>query len=74
MIFFYLWRAGLLGRADGEKLRFFLGATGNPLFLSRRMPLVSALSWPRAIVQPSYARAIASWLAYRADLYDGHQG
>ncbi len=74
MIFFYLWRAGLLGRTDRDKIRFLLGATDNPLFLSRRMPLVSSISWPRALVAPAYARAVAAWLAYRADLYDGHQG
>jgi hypothetical protein len=74
VIFYYLWRAGLLTRTDGEKLRFFFGATSNPLFLSRRLPLAGALNWLRALAQPSYARAIASWLAYRADLYDGHQG
>ena len=74
MIFFYLWRAGLLRRADGEKLRFFFGATGNPMFLSSRKPPVASLSWPRAMFDPAYARSITSWLAYRADLYDGHQG
>jgi hypothetical protein len=74
VIFFYLWRSGLLRRTDGEKIRFFFGATGNTLFLSRRMPLVASVSWPRAMLQPSYARSVVSWLAYRADLYDGHQG
>lgn len=74
MILFYLWRAGLLRRTDGEKLRFFLGATANPLFLSRRMPLVASVRWPRALLQPSYARSVVAWLQYRADLYDGHQG
>lgn len=74
MILFYLWRAGLLRRTDREKLRFFLGATENPLYLSRRMPLVASVDWPRALLQPSYARSVTSWLSYRADLYDGHQG
>ncbi|MFN2425760.1 MAG: hypothetical protein ABR587_04880 [Candidatus Binatia bacterium] len=74
MIFFYLWRAGLLGRTDREKFRFFLGATPGPLLLSRRMPLVSSVGWLRALVDPRYAKAVANWLAYRADLYDGRQG
>lgn len=74
MIFLYLWRAGLLARADREKLRFFFGASPNPLFLSRRMPLVAAVNWVRALVDARYARAVAGWLAYRADLYDGRQG
>ncbi|HEY2775333.1 MAG TPA: hypothetical protein VGK20_14900 [Candidatus Binatia bacterium] len=74
MIFWYLWRAGLLGRADREKLRFFFGASADPLSLSRRTPPASAIRWPRALVDPGYARAIAAWLAYRADLYDGKQG
>jgi len=74
VIFYYLWRAGLLARGDAEKLRFFFGATSNPLFLSRRRPLVASINWPRALLVPSYARSITRWLAYRADLYDGHQG
>lgn len=74
MIFFYLWRAGLLGRTDREKLRFFLGATSSPYLLSRRMPLISSIAWVRALVDPAYAKAVASWLLYRADLYDGRQG
>ena len=74
MIFYYLWRAGLLGRADREKLRFFLGTGPSPFLLSRRMPLVASVNWVRALVDPRYARAVASWLSYRADLYDGRQG
>jgi len=74
VILFYLWRAGLLRRTDREKLRFFLGATADPLYLSRRIPLVASINWPRALVDASYARAITTWLAYRADLYDGRQG
>jgi hypothetical protein len=74
VILFYLWRAGLIGRTDGEKLRFFLGATDNPLFLSRRRPLAASLHWWKALFLPSYAKAVAAWLTYRADLYDGHQG
>jgi len=74
VIFFYLWRAGLLGRTDREKLGFFFGVTAGPLYLSRRMPLVASINWARALVDPGYARAVASWLLYRADLYDGRQG
>lgn len=74
MILLYLWRAGLLGRADREKLAFFLGTGGGPLFLSHRMPLVSTVNWLRAMLDPGYARAVAGWLQYRADLYDGRQG
>ncbi len=74
MIFWHLWRAGLLGRADREKLRFFFGTGAGPLYLSRRSPLVSSINWLRALVDPSYAKAATNWLAYRADLYDGHQG
>lgn len=74
MIFLLLWRAGLLRRMNAEKIRFFFGATDNPLYLSRRMPLVSAISWPRALISPRYARAVTGWLAYRADLFDGLSG
>ncbi len=74
MIFYYLWRAGLFRIADREKLSFFFGATADPLYLSRRWPLLTAVNWPRAFVSPSYARAVASWLRYRAELYDGLQG
>jgi hypothetical protein len=74
VIFIYLWRAGLVRRTDGEKLRFFLGATENPLYLSRRRPLFASLDWWKALFVPSYAKAVTTWLAYRADLYDGHQG
>jgi hypothetical protein len=74
VIFFYLWQYGMLRAADAEKLRFFLGATSNPLFLSRRWPLLTAVNWLRAVFSPSYARAVARWLRYRADLYDGLQG
>ena len=74
MIFYYLWAAGLSARLDGEKIRFFFGATENPLFLSRRWPLVTAIHWPRALFSPAYARAVASWLLYRTELYDGLAG
>jgi hypothetical protein len=74
VIFWYLWRAGLLGRADREKLRFFFGTGAGPLYLSRRMPLAASINWLRALVDPRYAVATTRWLQYRADLYDGRQG
>ena len=74
MIFLELARAGLLQSLDAEKLRFFLGWTANPLFLSRRRPLVRSLNVLRLLFSPRYARGVATWLRYRADLYDGVQG
>jgi hypothetical protein len=74
MIFYELARAGLLGALDGEKLRFFLGRTSNPLFLSRRRPLVFRLDPFRLLFSPRYARGVATWLRYRAELYDGVRG
>ena len=74
MIFYYLWRAGLFRIADTEKLRFFFGDTADPLFLSRRWPLLTAVNWPKALISPRYAKAVASWLRYRTELYDGLQG
>ena len=74
MIFLELLRAGLLRSLDGEKLRFFLGRTGNPLYLSRRQPLIWRLDLFRPLFSPRYARGIATWLRYRADLYDGARG
>ena len=74
MIFFELARAGLLGSLDAEKLRFFLGWTPNPLCLSRRHPLVFRLNPLRLLFSRRYARGIATWLRYRADLYDGVRG
>ncbi len=69
-----LLRRGVLRRLDAEKLRFFLGLTANPLYLSRRFPLYRRLGLVRMLVSPRYARGVAEWLAYRADLYDGRQG
>ena len=74
MILWYLWRAGLTRRLDREKLLFFFGLTPNPLFLSRRWPLVTAIHWLRALTSPRYARAVTSWLRYRVELFDGLQG
>jgi hypothetical protein len=74
MILIALLRQRLVGKLDGEKLRYFLGWTANPLFLSRRFPLYRRLSLTRMLLSPRYARAVADWLEYRADLYDGRQG
>jgi hypothetical protein len=74
VILYFLWKQGLLSRVDGEKLRFFLGLTPNPLYLSRRWPLLTAVSWPRALFSPAYARSLCRWLAYRVELFDGLRG
>jgi hypothetical protein len=74
MILLELLRAGLLTSLDGEKLRFFLGWTENPLYLSRQRPLIARLSLLRLVCSRRYARGVAAWLRYRADLYDGVQG
>lgn len=74
MILLELVRAGLLRAVDGEKLRFFFGLTSNPLYLSRRQPLVWRLDFLRLVFSGRYARGVTTWLRYRADLYDGAQG
>ena len=74
MIFFELARAGLWRSLDGEKLRFFLGRAPNTLYLSRRHPLVWRLHPLRLLFSRRYARGVAEWLRYRADLYDGARG
>lgn len=74
MIVWYLWRAGLTRALNREKVLFFFGLTSNPLFLSRRWPLITAIHWLQALVSPSYARAVTKWLRYRVELFDGLQG
>jgi len=74
MIVLELLRAGLLRSLDAEKIRFFLGLTSHPLYLSRRHPLVCRLNPLRLLFSPSYARGVTVWLRYRTDLYDGVQG
>jgi hypothetical protein len=74
VIFYELARAGLLRTLDTEKLRFFFGCTPNPLFLSRRRPLVLRLNPLRLLFSRRYARGVATWLRYRSDLYDGVRG
>jgi len=69
-----LWRRGLLGRADAEKLRHFLGLTHDPLSLSRRYPMWRILGLARLLFSPRYAAAVARWLEYRMNLFDGVEG
>jgi len=74
VILLALWRRGLLRRAGGEKLRFFLGRGPDPLLLSRRYPLWRAFGLVRSLVSPRYAAGVATWLEYRMNLYDGIEG
>jgi len=74
MILVALWRRGLLGRIDGEKLRQFLGLSADRLALSRRYPMWRILHPLRLAVSPAYARHVARWLEYRMNLYDGIEG
>ena len=74
MILLALWRRGLLGRADREKLAHFLGFARDPLTLSRRYPMWRILGSLRLLVSPRYATAVARWLEYRMNLFDGTEG
>ena len=74
MILFALWRRGLLGRLDGEKARFFLGRSGDPLALSRRYPMWRILKAVRMLCSARYAAGVAVWLEYRMNLFDGAEG
>jgi hypothetical protein len=74
VILFALWRRGLLRRADGEKLRHFLGIAGDRLTLSRRYPMWRILGPLRLAFSPRYAAAVARWLEYRMNLFDGIEG
>ena len=74
MILFILLRRGLQRSFDAEKLRYFFGRTANPLYLSRRFPPYRRVGILRMLISLRYARGVADWLAYRADLYDGRQG
>jgi hypothetical protein len=69
-----LWRRGLLGRVDREKVRYFLGRDPDPLCLSRRYPMWRILSGARLVFSPRYATAVARWLEYRMNLFDGVEG
>jgi hypothetical protein len=74
VILWALWRRGLVQRADREKLRLFFGLVPDRLLLSRRYPLWRILGPFRLLVSPRYAAAVAGWLEYRMNLYDGFEG
>jgi hypothetical protein len=74
MILLALWRRGLLARADREKLRWFFGLAPDSLTLSRRYPMWRILGLGRLLASPRYANAVARWLEYRMNLYDGAEG
>jgi hypothetical protein len=74
VIFLALWRRGLLRRADREKLGHFFGRAPDPLTLSRRYPMWRILSLTRLAFSPRYAGAVARWLEYRMNLFDGVEG
>jgi hypothetical protein len=74
VILLALWRRGLLQRADSEKVRYFLGIVPDGLWLSRRYPLWRMLHIARLVVSPRYAAAVAGWLEYRMNLFDGIEG
>jgi hypothetical protein len=74
VILLALWRRGLLARADREKLRHFLGLARDPLALSRRYPMWRILGTVRLLLSPRYAAAVARWLEYRMNLFDGIEG
>jgi len=74
VILWYLWKSGLAASMDREKFLYFFGFTPNPLYLSRRWPLATAVNWLRACFSPAYARSLVGWLRYRVELFDGLQG
>jgi hypothetical protein len=74
LIFLELFRLGLFRSLDREKLAYLMGCTGNPLYLSHRTPLIWRIHPLRLLTSRRYARGVAEWLRYRADLYDGRQG
>lgn len=74
MILLALWRRGLLGRVDREKIRFFFGLSKDPLTLSRCYPMWRILRPVRLLTSPRYARAVVGWLEYRMNLFDGSEG
>jgi len=74
VILLVLWRRGLLRRLDRDKLRHFVGWDPDPLALSRRYPMWRILSVARLLCSPAYAGAVARWLEYRMNLFDGVEG
>ena len=61
-------------RLDRETFGYFVGAGRDPMALSKRWPMVTAVNWLKAVFSPSYARAVARWIEYRVELYDGSRG
>jgi hypothetical protein len=57
-----------------DKVRFFLGRDPDPLTLSRRYPMWRILGVTRLVFSPRYAGAVARWLEYRMNLFDGVEG
>jgi hypothetical protein len=74
VIWWALWRRGLLQRANREKIGFFLGLAPDPLQLSRRYPLWRSLGVFRLLFSPAYAAGVARWMEYRMNLFDGIEG
>jgi len=74
VILLALWRRGLLGRIDREKLGYFFGVGGDALALSRQYPMWRILGVLRLLVDLRYARAVGRWLEYRMNLFDGAEG
>ena len=74
MILLALWRRGLLRRMGRDKVGYFLGLDPDPLALSRRFPMWRILGVTRLVVSPGYAGAVARWLEYRINLFDGVEG
>ena len=62
MILLALWRRGLLGRIDREKLDLFLGRARDPLQLSRRYPLWRRLGIFRMLLSPAHVGSVSSVL------------
>jgi len=74
VILLALWRRGLFRRVGWDKIRHFLGVDPDPLSLSRRYPMWRILGVTRMVFSPGYARAVARWLEYRVNLFDGVEG
>jgi hypothetical protein len=74
VIAYYLLRSGLWRRLDREKWRYFLGRSGDRLWLSRAYPLWRSLDLFGLLFRRRYAAAIVVWLDWRVALYEGRQG
>lgn len=74
MILWALWRRGILARADREKVRYFFGRDPDRLTLSRRYPMWRILPAVKLLFSARYATAVAGWIEYRMNLFDGGEG